>query len=407
MEILEKLKILKKTTIRSYLFNLYSIFLIFVPILISLDKYIGVIGTILTGIPFVLGILCVFLSEKKKIIKYIVIIILLSISTCFTTNISKHFDFIKTLLIFLTCLDMVQDINFLNTIKKYLIKYYKFIIISIFLILALNLIILVTGDFSDNYSQRWNIEAFKGVYDDPHQAAYRLCSLIVYIIFFIKYNKGNVILNLFLLFTTETLLLMTGARTPTALGLFLALIGILMFREQIKNIAKKYKKTFILLTLLLIIAIAIIFPNTAFIQKSLNTKEGNFDNGRFKLLTAQLEYFMQTDLINKFLGSDVAQIYQINYLTLHNQIWCHNDIMQILLQFGIVMLVIYLETIILSMIKLLKIQKNNIDKIMIVLLNLIFIFVAFYNGLFYFPRFVITIPIIFLFYSLNDKEEEK
>lgn len=402
---IEKMKELHNKRI---LYKLYAIFMLFIPILITLDKYIGIVGTILTGVPCVLGIINVFLYQRKKRLKYIIILLLFFINIFFSTNLDLQVEFMKTLLIFLTCFDMAQSEEFLKIIKKYFEKYYRFIIISISIILLLNMGIFLIQHITsiDNYSDTWNIEVFEGLYSDPHQAAYRCCALIIYILFLMKARKGNQIYNIVLLLVAEVLLLMTGARTPTALGMFLGLMAILCFKEEIKEFSLKYKKIFVTLLAVGVIAIAIILPQTAFIQKSLNTKEGNFDNGRSKLIQAEWSYYMNESIVNKFLGNDIAEIYEINRKTLYNPIWCHNDIMQVLLQFGIIMLIIYFETIIQAMVYLLK-NQTKFNKAIIILLNLLFLFVAFYNGLFYFPRFVVAIPIIFTVYKLYNEEKVK
>ncbi len=386
------------------LYNLYAIFMLFIPILITLDKFIGIVGTILTGIPSILGILNIFLYQRKKIFKYIIILVLFFINTFFTTDLDMQLEFVKPLIIFLTCFDMVQNEEFLQIVKNHFEKYYKFIIISISIILLLNMGIFAIQHITsaDNYSDKWNIEIFEGLYPDPHQAAYRFCSIIIYILFLMKARKGNKICNIVMLVIAEVLLLMTGARTPTALGMFLGLMGILTFRKEIKGFVVKYRKISITLLTIGIVIIAVILPQTAFIQKSLNTKEGNFDNGRSKLRSLEWEYFIEGTFENKVFGNDITEIYKINYVN----IWCHNDIMQILLQFGIIMLFIYFETVIQAMLNLLK-NQSKFNKTVIILLNLVFLFVAFYNGLFYFPRFVITIPIIFLVYKLYDDEQKK
>lgn len=393
---------------KRFLYYLYAIFILVIPILITLDKYIGNVGTILTGVPCILGIINVFLYQRKKRLKYIIVLLIFFINIFFSTNLDLQVEFMKTLLIFLTCFDIVQDKQFLIIVKKSFEKYYKFIIISISIILLLNIGIFSIQHITsiDNYSDTWNIEVFEGLYSDPHQAAYRFCALIIYILFLMKARKGNQIYNIVLLLVAEVLLLMTGARTPTALGMFFGLMAILCFKKEIKEFSLKYKKIFVTSLVIGVIAIAIILPQTAFIQKSLNTKEGNFDNGRSKLIQAEWSYYMNESIVNKFLGNDITEIYEINRKILYKPIWCHNDIMQVLLQFGIIMLIIYFETIIQAMIYLLK-NQSKLNKAIIILLNLVFLFVAFYNGLFYFPRFVIVIPIIFMIYKLYNEEKIK
>ena len=62
------------------LYDIEVIFFFFFLILITLDKYIGIAGTILTGIPFIIGILSVLLYQKKSYVKYLIIFVLLFIN---------------------------------------------------------------------------------------------------------------------------------------------------------------------------------------------------------------------------------------------------------------------------------------------------------------------------------------
>lgn len=402
----EKLKgILKKEKV---LYDIYAILLLFLPIFITLDKYVGFIGTILTGLPFVLGILSVFIYQRKKILKYILIVILFIVNAFFSTDLNEQFEFVKPLVIFLTCFDMVQDVDFLKTIKKYLEKYYKFVLISIALILVLNIGFLIFNNaqaMSDKYSSDWDISAFEGLYDDPNQAAYRFCSMLVFVIFYIRAGKNNNIVNVILLIALEGLTLMTGARTPTAMAIALGMIGIYFLREPIFELFKKYKKISITASIIIVVALVIYLPQTAFIQKNLVAAEGTFDNGRTIMRDAGMNYFINSDIQNKLFGNDINTIYNINKQVMHAYIWSHNDMLQILLQFGIIMLVIYFETIIYSMIYCLKGQ-TKFKKLIIVLLNITFLFVGFYNGLFFHPRFVVAIPVIFAIFKLYELKEE-
>jgi len=397
----QKIKtILKKEKI---LYHVEAIFLLFVPILITLDQYIGIVGTILTGIPFIIGILSVILYQKRKIPKYIIMLILLIINSFFASNYEQQFEFVKPLIIMITCFDMAQDIEFLKIIKNYIEKYHKFITVSISVIIIFNIAVMFFSN--SNYSNTWKMEAFEGMYGDPHQAAYRLCSLITYIIFLIKAKKNNNLVNLILLIICEFLILKTGARTPTVLGIALGMIAIYFMKDCILKIYKKYKKTSIAITILVVIAIIIYLPQTAFIQKSIISSKGTFDNGRAILRDADWNYFISSNIQNKIFGNDINVIRDVNFKVIYARIWCHNDIMQILLQFGIVMLIIYFETIIEAMIFNLKGQKK-FDKFIIILLNLVYFFVAFYNGFFFHPRFIVTIPIIFMIYKLYNENVE-
>lgn len=387
---------------KKILYHIEAIFLLFVPILITLDENVPLVGTILTAIPFLVGIFSVICYQRnKKIwIKYGIIAILLIINVSFflTSSFDGQFEFIKPLLIFLTCFDMVQDEDFLKTIKYYLEKYYKFVIVSIVGIIILNI-------FADSYRTTWHMNAFEGLYFDPHQAAYRFCTLIVYIMFFIRAGKGSKVLNFVLIFLCEWLIMKTGARTPTLLGIALGMIAIYFMKDEILQIYRTHKKGAIIATIIFVIAFILYLPHTGFMQKMLISSKGTFDNGRSILRSAEWEYFKKSSIPNMLFGHDNQDIRNVNYEVMFARIWCHSDIMQILLQFGIFMLIIYFDTVIEAMVFHLKGQKK-FDKIVIILLNLVYLFVAFYNGLFFYPRFIIAIPIIFTVYKLYQGEKQ-
>lgn len=387
---------------RKILYDIEAIFLLFVPILITLDEHVKFVGTILTGIPFFVGILSVLCYQRNKRIwiKYAIITLLFVINVRFflESSFDGQFEFIKQLIIFLTCFDMVQDKDFLKTIKNYFEKYNKFITISLIGIIILNI-------FANNYSTTWKMNAFQGIYVDPHQAAYRCCTLIVYTMFLVKAQKNNKILNIILLFACEWLLMRTGARTPTLLGIALGMIEIYFMKDEMLKFYNEHKKVSIIAVIVFIIAMILYLPRTAFMQKIFISSEGTFDNGRSILREADWKYFIESPIQNKLFGHDNEAIRQVNFEVMWARIWCHSDIMQILLQFGIFMLIIYFETWIRALIFHLKGEKK-FDKFIIIMLNLVYLFVAFYNGFFFYPRFIISIPIIFALYKVYNQEEK-
>lgn len=134
---------LKKIIEEKAIYEIEAIFLLLLPILITIDKYVVTAGMILTGIPFIIGILSVVIYQKDKRLKYIIIGIILAINAFIIKDYKEQFEYIKPLLIMLTCFDMVQDMDFLVIIKKYFEKYYKIILVSIATILVFNIIIIV------------------------------------------------------------------------------------------------------------------------------------------------------------------------------------------------------------------------------------------------------------------------
>ncbi len=388
-------------------YDVLVIFLLFVPILITLDGHIKIAGTILTGIPIVFGIISILLYQKKKRVKYLIIAALFIINQFFVTNYKGQFEFIKLLFIFFISFDLAQDMEFLSKIKKYFEKYSIFITVIIAIIIIANVVAVFSGNAaSSKYASAWRIDAIQGVFTDPNQAAYRLSAIIVYIMFLIKAKKNNNIVNFLLLVVCELLILKTGARTPTLLGIALGMIAIYFMKNDMLALYKKHKKISIIAGVILIIAIAIYLPKTSFIQK-MNTPDGKaFDNGRSAMRNVDWGYYVNSDIGNMLFGTDTNIIKAVNFKVVRGYVWSHCDIMQILLQFGAIMLVIYFETIFSTMLFHLEGEKK-FDKFIIILLNLVLLFVGLYNGLFFHPRFVVTIPIILMVHKLYEEKEIK
>jgi hypothetical protein len=387
------------------LYDIEAVFLLLLPILITADKYLGVAGTVLTGIPFVLGILCVLLYQEKKRLKYIIMGVIFVINAYLIYDYGEQFEYIKSLLILFTCFDMVQDMEFLQTIKKYFELCNKFITYSIATILVLNGLVLLNGGITSQYADIWHMSTvFEGLYYDPNQAAYRLCVLIIYIMLLVKSNKNTPLANLIMLMASEIMLLQTGARTPTGLGIALGMIVVYFMRKDLLQFAKKYKKTAIAIIAVVLVILAVWLPKTAFIEKNVVSSEDTFDNGRAVLVTAGVKEFINCNILNKIFGNDINEIYKANNEAIHANVWSHNDVIQILLQFGLCMLVMYVETVVTAMLFLFKGQ-TKFEKFIIVLLGMTLLFVAFFNGLFYHPRFVVAIPVLYVVFKCYNENK--
>ena len=400
-----------KKIYNALLYNLYSCFLLFSPILIALDRFIKISGTLLTGIPFVLGIV-IIIQQRKKIMKYSIIASLFLMSSIINQDFINGFETFKPLIIFLLSLDLCENKEFLNVLKKNFIKFKKEILITLTIIIGLNLLMIILPfGYSNIDTETWGLDAYMGLYSSPHQAAYRFSALIVFIVYMYLMNNNNKYLLSILAIITTFLLLKTGARTPTTIGIFTIIFLLFIKRKQIFETSKKYIlnykiKAMIILPLLIIIALYLVL-NSAFIQKIINLSTATFDSGRAILRDAELNYFIKSDMKNILFGNSLNTIYIINQLAIGAKIWCHNDFMQILLQFGSIMLIVYLH----SCIKFVKNQTKTIKitetKIIFYIISALFLFVSFYNGLFFFPRFTIIIPLLYIMIRDNVSEEKK
>jgi len=393
------------------LYTLYTYFLLFSPVLIALDRFIKISGTLLTGIPFILGIL-IIIQEKKHILKYSIITLLFMISVIINQDFINGFETFKPLIIFLISIDLCESKAFLDILKRIFIKFKKEILIILIIIVGLNLLMLILPfGYSTIDTETWGLDAYMGLYSSPHQAAYRLSALIVFIAYMYTIDNNKKILISIIGIITTILLLKTGARTPTIIGCFLIMFMLYSKRKELFEITKKYiikykTKAKIILPILIIIAIYLIL-NSAFIQKMVNLSAQTFDSGRAMLREAELNYFLKSNIKNILFGNSLNTIYTVNQLTIGARIWCHNDFMQILLQFGVLMLLVYMY----SYIKFIKHQKKELNnkktKIIFYIITILFLFVSFYNGLFFFPRFTIIIPLLYILIKENISEVKK
>ena len=175
----------------NFLYTLYSCFLLFSPILIALDRFIGISGTLLTGVPLVLGI-AIILHERKYLLKYIILILLFLISVIINHDFGNGSETFKPLLIFLLSLDLCANKRFLNAVKRCFKLLKKEIFIMLAIIVFLNLIMVMFSlGYSNIDTETWGLDAYMGLYSSPHQAAYRFSMLLVFIIYMyiIGYKK--------------------------------------------------------------------------------------------------------------------------------------------------------------------------------------------------------------------------
>lgn len=400
-------KIEKSNTdkLNMYTSLLYAYMLLISPILITLDRFIGIAGTLLTGVPFILGL--ILMIQQKKYIKYTTVFLLFLLNIMINKDISNAFEFLKPIIIFMVSMDLCKDKQFLNYLRTIFKKSYKFLVIMLGIIAITNVaMIFFEVGYSASNTEVWGINAYMGMYSSSHQAAYRISLLISYTIFTLTLSKKNNLFVFLILVTLIFLLLKTGARTPTILGLFIVFSYIYNNRKKFltpwMNIYKQNKKLSIIAIILIFIISGVFIYNSAFFQKMINRNGLAFDSGRSVIWKADIEYFKESPLINKFFGNSLEKIYEINEDAIVARIWCHNDIIQILLHFGMFFVVIFIK----EFYDFYKILGKN-NKLLIGLLLIVLLFVSFYNGLFFFPRFTIALPILYLIVGNKEKTKEK
>ena len=123
---------------------------------------------------------------------------------------------------------------------------------------------------------------------------------------------------------------------------------------------------------------------------TVTTESTNVTSGRDIIMKNNIDAYKRSSLLNKITGGGMGITNNINYNTIGNDIWAHNDLIQILLGYGIVGIFIYL----LILLKL--IIKNRSILLCVILFTVILV-----NGYFNYNYFVIAIPYLLLICNKN------
>lgn len=384
----------KENKLLRFGYTILKYIIIFYPILLSVTRFIAIIDTILTAsLIILLGILVT--KKNKKIIKYMILGSLFIMSTYIHYDKSSHIEHVKVLLIFFLtfdCYQMKYYEKFLDIIKKNS----GIIIFQLVIIIIFNLIsMFASWGYSDSYSESWGIRAFQGVYSDPHQAAYHLCAILIYLVS-ISNKKAN-IMYCMLVIIVEYCILMTGARVPTGLSIF---IGIIYFADnKTKIIVSRYNNSintivsYIPLMIVGIMGIYLVLSYTSFGSKIINSSSSiHFDNGRSILRKQDINLFSKSTITRKLFGNGTGAVKSIH----KSGIWSHNDFFQIMCGMGLFVLIMYSF----EYIKVIKDFLFN-KKMLGIIYILLCAIVAFYNGLYIHSRLVFAIPILFEYFKIR------
>lgn len=380
-----------ENSILKYLIILY-------PLLISITRFIPLVGTLLTLLILVVLILN-RIYFKKTWFKYSMIIGLFILSTLMYHETYNHQAHIKVLTIFFLSMDCF-DTGLYNKIDNIIKDNSKFILFQITIVLSINLLFFITPlGFSIDYSSDWGFSAYRGTFIDPHQAAYQLCILLVFLLLIAK-NRYNWTQYLLLL-GIEYCILMTGARVPTVLGLVIGIIFCLEHKLLFKANNEFIKRIFSYLPLLVLgtLSLYFIFFYTSFGDKMINSLNSiSFDNGRGSLREKDIQFFYASSWLHKFFGNGTDAVILSHAGKYNDAIWSHNDFFQILCGMGIFTILIYCSAWLRVLFKMIK-YKSLLGLGIVILC----IMVAYFNGLYIHSRFVFIMPLLFQYYAQKKK----
>lgn len=356
-------------------------------------------GTMLNTIIVILLFLSNFYDELRrkkyftigmKLLFFILIIINLYISKnsyyTFLFKSNELFSYsVKILLIFQSiyyCENILNNKLFFNNKMKSIV--YKIFIIEIVFIEIVNLYLILSRKGFVFY---WDSIYYGGFQGHPHGAAYNMLSLIIIINAMIIYYKKR---QLILLEIIPLLAIaLSGARLIMFISLLL-LIGI--FNESTKN------KLLIKISLVLFIIVGLVLFKESISKLPFITKSNNYssllqsqNNSRGVFWNNAFESIKTGNIKKQFLGFGTLYSYKINYDYFGVVYWSHNDLIDVLVSYGIVGLILYM----ISLFKYIKLNLNLKNKYVKFYLGSLAI-TMFFNGLFNFSFGVILIYQILL-----------
>ncbi len=389
--------------------NIYFLILSLFPIVLILESFFHFFVPFNTLIFIVFPLMIIIFNAKfdrKNILLLISLLISIGISFSITQNVSVHIHHVINMIIIILNLTLYSLSTFKISAYEALIKNEKIIYIGIILNLLINLFFLLLGKgFSTGYSASWGVKALSGIYGDPHQFAYRTSGVLMCIYFLVRNSKKkkNLLYLVSIIFIIMTL--MSAARVPTLFAVVIEFLILKNYKIKVSTSGLFFKeKMFFLAILLMFIGIVLfggvsIIKKTSIYSKMQNTiSSQNFDNGRGNLRKTDIAYFNLENNYNKIFGCGAETTYIIHAKYNNMNIWSHNDFFQILISFGILGLLLYLYCLIKFCFSV------NVKFISKVLILLLLLFVAFYNGLYIHQRFIVSL--IFFTLSVFEKREK-
>lgn len=382
---------MKETTI----FEKYIIMIwIWYPILIMAERYISFIGTALTGTVLLamLGII-VLKGKKRKLIKYLFLFYCYDYGKQFYIGSEVHRSIFIGLLVTVVVFDLctIEDIK--DSIFVCIDKNRNLLEGNLWINLIINsLMIFVPYGYSSVYSDIWSLNAFQGIYVDPHQLAYKTAALMILLLpLILMYHQPRYCL---LLIGFTGIMVLSGARVPTAFGIVILCYGIKVMNIHFvnrKNISFRIGEKVIIIMMIWGVCMGSFFllSNTSFVEKMRVTlSENDFDSGRAGLVQIDKEYFDSAPKDKQLLGSGTEKTYELHREKAYAYIWSHNDFMQLLVGNGLITCIIYAW----SMLEAIFIIVRK--KILDILMGIGIFFLAWMNGLLIYPRLVCVLPVL-------------
>lgn len=364
---------------------------IFIPLIILiLDK--SSLGMQLFEI-LIMGICLIFLLMiKRENIKILIFIIGILSIMLFQINYNKIFyDFGKYKLHLLYFIFFViystfwTNIITFNKFKKFVGKNIKKINYILLVIIIIEGYMFIT---KKGFRYNWDGMYFSGTHTMQHTFSYFMLGCIAISIYLMIKNKSKKYIIYAMIFFI--FILFTGARV--------ALIGVgilgvaFIFIDKLNIIKIKEYLLIFLMAFILIINSSMI---NKFIRESSNANISG--GGRSAIRNVILNEYKDFTFTEKLLGVGADKVYEITSYNMNNEIWAHNDIIQISISFGIIGIIAYLFICyrIYKLISLYSGKKIGLTMSIFVLV------MGFFNGFYNYKDGVLFIPFFILMATSN------
>lgn len=359
------------------IFNINSIIMyiiLFFPISSTLKVYLEPLNILFTICCFVMFILFYSLygiTKKETIFYgYALIGIIINCFICrldfFNVNMVVYFPFFL-MYIFYFVRNEYKILNFIKANKKYIN----------FIIYLWSIMTFISLFLPSSYIYEGETRGFVSFAG----TTFLLCPIAIYMFILITIQfylyKEKIYL---LLLSLPSLCILLGTTRTYLIGLFCA--WLIFIYINMKN-----KKIFLWLCLIFIIffiGIVIISPiKDKFIDVLNRANEIGLDplvaftSGRSLFWAYDMEQILSNNWWNLLFGNGSNYLYDINKIEFHIPLWAHNDFIQILADYGIVGLIVYVYLIYYLIRKILK--DINIKYTIIIILVFMWFFIAFFN----------------------------
>lgn len=204
-------------------------------------------------------------------------------------------------------------------------------------LIIINLILFFSIFDNSCYIVKWGGgKYFMSYAEGPHPLAAIMILTVSITLTLSKITKNKKIY--WLLILPSIAVLLTGARIMlvTLIALYLIIIRL--------NI--KYLSRFTVISIIMFFLKDIFIRLPSINKFLLQSSTGDISSGRFEFWKVDIQGFLDSDLLNKFIGSGFDYPYLLNFRTRGVYIWAHNDIINLILSIGIIGLTIYLYFII-------------------------------------------------------------